>query len=715
MWNNRKKLLIKSISLLILIILFITTNSTLSLAKILTVNWDNVKLEVPDLSHELGDQEVEDGVYVVSCAENSDYVLDVAWKSLDWGGNLQICKRNEGTNQKFYISYEGDGYYKIANISSALIMDVQDGSKENGTNVRQWEDNGADAQRWKIIKNDDGTYSFIAKCSGKALDVDGGIFEEGRNVQQWDYINSDAQLFKLEKTEFLPEGIVSIRKATNYDVSLDIENTTPKEGEQLQIWEENGTLAQRFWISKVAENEVRIRTVASGGWLTEKGTKNGSKVVQSGSSTTPVSDANTWEVGWNSGITLKNKESGLYLNIENDSEKNGAKVQVSDKSENQSSQRFLVNKENFITDGWYEIGSALGTTLDLDNAGSDWGVNILTWEKNDQNNQKFRIKYTDEGYLIYSMYGLPIEVKDGNMNNGANVQQWEENGALCQKWWPKLLDGGYISFKNAETGKFLNVANGSAELGANVEQYEENGSKAQMWKLSPTTFTSGWFSADGSMYYADPVTGDLLRNCTRVDPEMSDPSQFGSIYDFDSDGRATWHLPTFDDLPGGHGKTAPVPSPVGDQRQRTLLYALSRVGCDYELFKAPTGFVCDGLIAWSFTNATGIRFRPNTAIDDQDMSWQYNYIKDRNGIQTDISKAKPGDIIFWGDPALIGNASTNGSRHVSIHYYGDYMIHAADKSHGVCIGNFSVDQNAFGDFIGYGSPYNDTSKCEIPH
>ncbi len=699
---SSKKVLIKSISLLILMTLFIIINCESSFAKILTINWDELEFYIPNNVS----QEIQDGVYIISSAKDSNYVLDIAWSSLDWGGNAQICNRNGGTNQKFYISYEGDGYYKIASVSSALMLDVENGTQENGTNIRQWEDNGADAQRWKIVKNSDGTYNFIAKCSGKALDINGGILSEGTNVQQWDYINSDAQRFNLEETEFLPEGIVSIKKATNYDVSLDIDNATPKEGEQLQIWEENGSLAQRFWISRVAENEVRIRTVASGGWLTEEG----SKVVQSGSSTTPVSDANTWIIGWNEGITFRNKESGLYLDIKGDSETNGTKVQVSEKSENKSSQKFLVNKENFIKDGWYEIESALGTTLDLDHAGSDWGVNILTWVKNDQNNQKFRIKYTDQGYLIYSMYGLPIEVKDGDMNNGANVQQWEENGDLCQKWWPKLLDGGYIGFENAKTGKFLDVANASSEPGANVEQYEENGSKAQMWKLTSTTFTSGWFSANGSMYCADPVTGQLIKNCTRVDPMMTDPAQFGSLYDFDAEGRATWHLPTLEDLPGGHGKNAPIPELVGDQRQRTLQLALSRVGCDYALLQAPTGFVCDGLTAWCVTNATGIRFRTGTRDDDQDMSWQYPYIKNKNGIKTDLSQAKAGDLMFWGDPANIENHATYGSRHASIYYHDGLMIHAASTNLGVIIGNLDND------LIGFGSPYdNETSKCEIPH
>ena len=172
------------------------------------------------------------------------------------------------------------------------------------------------------------------------------------------------------------------------------------------------------------------------------------------------------------------------------------KYKYEKKNSTTASQRFIINQEQFIKNGIYEIASALGTTLDLENGESSWGTNILTWESNNQNNQKFRITYTDSGYLITTVYGLALDVENGSMENGANVRQWEDNGDICQRWWPELLDGGYIRLKNAKSGKYLDVANASAELGANVQQYEASGSKGQMWKLVSTNF-SGWFSQNG--------------------------------------------------------------------------------------------------------------------------------------------------------------------------------------------------------------------------
>ena len=710
MFNKRKNILIKSIGLLILIVLLIIINCESSFAKILTINLDELEFYIPDNVT----QEVEDGVYIISCAGNSNFVFDIYNNSLVKDGNLIIWTRNGGANQKFYISYEGDGYYKISSVNSALVLDVESGSKENGTNIRQWEDNSSNAQRWKINKNSDGTYTFVAQCSGKALDVDGAIFENGRNVQQYDSNNTNAQKFNLEKTDIINEGIVSIRKVDSVDMVVDVKDNSSKDGEKIQLYGKNGSLAQRFEIYKIKNDEVRIRTMSSGGWLTEEGKEAGSSVIQEGDSSTPVSDANTWKVEWNNGIVFKNKESGLYLDVEGNKTDNATKIKVNKKNNNQISQRFLVVKEDLLG-GWYEIESALGTFVDLDNSGSDWGTNIHMWERNGQNNQKFKFTESGDGYLITTMYGLAFDVENGSMENFANVRQWENNGSNAQKWKAEIVDGGYIRFINCNSGKYLDVANGSAESGANVQQYEGNSTKAQLWKLNKTSFNSGWFSENGAMYCIDPVTGQLVKNCTRVDPMMTDPAQYGSIYDFDSEGRATWHLPTEADLPGGTGPSAPIPTLTGDRRQRVIQLALSRLGCPYQGGNAPTGFVCDGLTAWSYTTALGDWFYtgPGSKADLQDASWQWEKVETRNGIKYDRSQLKSGDLVFFGNPQVAqgpGMIDYNGQAyHAGIYYKDDIMINA--RSGGVDL--YSVS-GYYMDWLGGGSPYEaETSKVEI--
>lgn len=679
-------------------------------------NDGNIEIDIDkDENDKTEDDTIKDGAYIIACAKNPNYVLDIENISLKQGENLHIWTRTGVENQRFYIEKDKDGYYKIMNIGSALTIDVENGSKKSGTNIRQWENNDSSAQRWKIVKNEDGTYSFIAKCSGKALDVYSAIFENGTNVQQYDINNSDAQKFNLEKTDLIKTEIVSIRKALKPEMVLDIDNNLPDDGIKLQLWEENNTLAQRFEIYKVGENEVRIRTASSGGWLTETGTENGSTVVQLGDSNTPVNDANTWIVNWNNGITFKNKESGLYLDIDANGTKNGTKVQVWKEISNQVAQRFLVNKADLVKNGWYILESNLGNVMDLDNFGSDWGTNIITWKNGNQSNQKFRFEKKTEGYVIYTMHNLALDVENGSIEDGANIRQWEDNGALCQRWIPEIRDDGYVAIKNCNSGKYIDIANGSEVAGSNVEQATGNTSNSQKWKLTSTIF-GGWVSRDGNMYCYDPQNGQLVTNCTRVDPMMTDPAQYGSIYDFDSEGRATWHLPVESDLSGGTGVNAPIPTVTGDRRQRVIQMALSRISCPYVGGRAPTGFVCDGLTAWSYTVALGDWFYTGEGSreDLQDASWQWEKIEVRNGIKYNISELKSGDLVFFGNSQLTqgpGMIDYNGEAyHAGIYYRDNIMINARSEGG---VGYYSVS-GYYMKWLGGGSPYEaETSRVEI--
>ena len=49
MWCKKKSVIIKIISLTLITVLFIAINSSTSFAKILTINWNEIKFHVPNL------------------------------------------------------------------------------------------------------------------------------------------------------------------------------------------------------------------------------------------------------------------------------------------------------------------------------------------------------------------------------------------------------------------------------------------------------------------------------------------------------------------------------------------------------------------------------------------------------------------------------------------------------------------------------------------
>ena len=474
---------------------------------------DNIEEEKPDNGNNNGndnennngseekpdkdDDIVEEGAYVISCAADNNFVFDISGPSTDDKAPLHIWKRTEAPNQKFYITYEGDNYYRIASINSAKVLDIPGASKEKGEQLQQYGNNDTAAQRFEIIKNEDGTYSFIAKCSGLAVDVDGGIYENGRMVQQYEINGTTAQKFNLEKTELINDnvngGIISIKTAKNPKMQMDMINCSNEEGNKVHLWAKASTLAQRFEMKRVGENEIRIRTAASGGFLKGSNSEKGADVVQIGNSKTEASDSDTWKVEWDEGIILVNKETGLVLTINGDINTNGTEVKLMDRA-NDDTQRLLINTEYLIPEGLYCIESKYGTMLDVKS--NNQGTPLQTWSSTGTSRQVFKIEYLSDGYKIkQETTGYVLDVQSGSMLNAATVQMEIDAGTRSQRWIPELQDGGYIVFKNVNSGMVLNVHLANKEPGAIVNQGRQDNGSPQLWKLIPTEldeFTNAW-------------------------------------------------------------------------------------------------------------------------------------------------------------------------------------------------------------------------------
>lgn len=73
---------------------------------------------------------LSDGLYTIVSAVNNNSVFDIEWASMVDEGNLVISNRNGGNNQKFDVTYLGNGYYKIEAHHSKKALDVYNASTE---------------------------------------------------------------------------------------------------------------------------------------------------------------------------------------------------------------------------------------------------------------------------------------------------------------------------------------------------------------------------------------------------------------------------------------------------------------------------------------------------------------------------------------------------------------------------------------------------------
>ena len=142
---------------------------------------------------------ISDGTYTIGSVLNTNYVLDISGGSTSDGANVQTWWTANVSQQRFNITYLGDGYYKIISVKSGKALDVAGGNKASGTNVQQYSYNGTDAQKWVIQDAGNGNYYIVSKLSSMFLDVSGGTIKEGANIQVYTGNRTNAQKFKFNK------------------------------------------------------------------------------------------------------------------------------------------------------------------------------------------------------------------------------------------------------------------------------------------------------------------------------------------------------------------------------------------------------------------------------------------------------------------------------------------------------------------------------------
>lgn len=476
----------------------------------------------PSMPGELYELPEGDGVYIIHAAgdKSGNMVLDVNGASFDNSANVQIFTNNGSVAQRFYFERdEKDGFYTITNLGSGKVLDLAGGGIVPSTNVQQFDSNQTDAQKWAIIKTkrQDGSEAFfiINKLTGLALDIEAAQFSNGSNVWGYTHNSTDAQLWYFTPSKFIEKDVIySIHSGLSSNKVVDVDGASSLTGAKIQIFNSNNTLAQRFDIELVGDgdNEFRIRTASSSGWLTVVG----SNVVQSNESVD--SSANTWKAIWKDGFFaliggLNDSTSECYALTVTQSGSLGIRWIDLNVDKLGSAEHFIFRPAQLISDGYYEIASEVGSNLVLDVTGGVFAneSNVEIFDRNSTNAQKFYISWDGSGYVITAARtDFALDASSESNVNGINVRLNEKDGSLAQRWIAKIADGGGIIFINAQfSNRVLDVEGSSAVAGTNVQLFDENGSKAQRWRLFSTTIPYGWVQSGNTWQYYDR-NGNML-------------------------------------------------------------------------------------------------------------------------------------------------------------------------------------------------------------
>lgn len=441
---------------------------------------------------------LKEGVYTIKSALGSNMVIDVNDAKTNNRTNIQLYSSNGTNAQKWYVKPIGDGYYEITTmLNNNVSLDVANAGKKNRTNIQLYTKNNTNSQKWYIKDAGAGYYYIISKCNGLYVDVDNGGTRNKTNIQMYKGNGTNSQKFRfieeLTGTQVLENGIYKIASFTDSTKAISIQGNATQNAKI--VLDESDNSLEQMWRVKYVGNGYYTITSYFNEWM--------SLDVKGGVSVSGTdlqlyqnngTNAQKWIIKEEEGyFSLISSLDHMYADIESGNIKKGTSIQIYQPN-GTNSQKFTFNKieEPKIENGYYTLNSALDNNKVID-ANSMIAINnisVILNTMNNMNSQKWYIEYLDDGY--YSIKSaldnnFVLDVKNGNTVNKTKVQIYSSNRTDGQKWYIKDAGDGYFYLIAKNSNKFLDIADGKVTDGTGLQIYTGNKSNSQKFKLTLTT------------------------------------------------------------------------------------------------------------------------------------------------------------------------------------------------------------------------------------
>ena len=440
---------------------------------------------------------IEDGYYEIKTAANQKLVMDVESASVENSANIQIWDDLDEEQQRFKVTYVGDGYYKISIQKSGKILDVRSAGMEEGTVVQQYSDNNSSAQRWQIKQLYDGKFKIISKLNSLCISIKNDNISRDTDLILTKNADKISQKFVFDKVVkspnnmILEDGDYKIRSASNDELVFDIQCASVSDGANLQLWNELDEAQQIFNIKHLGDGLYQISVRKSNKALDIKNhsLKEGANVQQQSSC---GSEYQRWIIQdrGNNVYSIISYTSGLYMTIQNSYINRDSKIVLSTESDD-SSQKFIFDKivkdkgYKTLEDGEYEIRTIENPDLILDISGASTQncAKVQIWNDIDEAQQRFKLTYMGNGYYKISIKksGKVVDVQNAGIKSGTSVQQYESNDTFAQRWIIKDLGNEQYSIISECNGLYMTIKGNNVVNGTSIVLQEGKMLTSQMF------------------------------------------------------------------------------------------------------------------------------------------------------------------------------------------------------------------------------------------
>lgn len=329
--------------------------------------------------------ELADGVYRIGEFSAPKQGFDVADVGTGNGTQVKIYEYSGGRNQQFIVHDLGNGYFQIIDRNSAKPVEIPGSSHTLGEWLKIYDNNGSSAQQWSIEEN---------RTPGTAMatiyrDID--YKSKSVPLSEGEYNAS-----RLSRYNFKDHDLTSLKVTPGFKAILyDGDNFT---GGSRTV------TSNTSWLGDWNDKMVSMRVVPNG------------------------------TSGINGDFCLQNRNSGQYLDIENNSTDNGTHVIQYHLESRDPSQIWHLSE---VESGVYRITPSAdgGKAIDVRDAATDNGAEIHLYDYTGAHNQHFILYARGNSYQLVSRHsGRVIEIPSSSTNAGEWVRLYDNNGTDTQQW-----------------------------------------------------------------------------------------------------------------------------------------------------------------------------------------------------------------------------------------------------------------------------------------
>ena len=364
---------------------------------------------------------------------NSGLYMDVNNNSTENNANVVVFADEQGDPSQFWqLTEVGEGIYSIKNYRSGKVLDIMDNSTDNGAVVQQYDDYSAANQQFILLDAADGYYYLAASHSGKVVEVPSSSLEWGEWCKLYDNNGSATQQWKL--VDYKPQGyaVATVYKDADY------------KGSSLGLPEGsyNATDLALYGIGADQISSLKVtpgyRVILydgdnfDGENVSYTGDTNHFPSFNDKASSIRVEASG---VSGKSGVyKLKNRNSGLYMDVENNSTDNNAPV-VQYVSEGDDPSQLFEFAE--VGNGVYSITNKnSGKSFDIADNSTDNRALVQLYDYLGYSHQQFILIAAPDGYyqLAARHCGKVVEVPESKTDLGEWLKTWDNNGSATQQW-----------------------------------------------------------------------------------------------------------------------------------------------------------------------------------------------------------------------------------------------------------------------------------------